>query len=128
MHSPSVDRLETLYRVMQALGSTLHLDTLLNAVMDHVIEVTRAERGFLMLGGHAEELTFRVARGMDRKTNDLQRVTKSEFVNLMIANQRFRLPGGPEKIAAPTLVMAGQKEYAAMKQTVRDLVAALPHA
>jgi len=37
-----VDRLETLYRVSQALGSTLHLDILLDAVIDQVIGVTRA--------------------------------------------------------------------------------------
>jgi sigma-B regulation protein RsbU (phosphoserine phosphatase) len=67
-HSPAVDRLETFYRVSQALGSTLHLDTLLNAVMDQVIGVTHAERGFLMLGGRAEDLTFRAARGMDQTT------------------------------------------------------------
>lgn len=59
---------------------------------------------------------------------DFQHVTEAEFVNLMIANQRFRLPSGLETIAAPTLVIAGQKEYAAMKQSVRDLVAALPRA
>jgi pimeloyl-ACP methyl ester carboxylesterase len=59
---------------------------------------------------------------------DFQEMTESEFVNLMIANQRYRLPTGLEKTTAPTLVVAGQKEHAAMKQSVRDLVAALPHA
>ncbi len=59
---------------------------------------------------------------------DFQEMTESEFVNLLIANQRFRLPVGLEKAATPTLVIAGQKEYPAMKQSVRDLVAALPHA
>jgi pimeloyl-ACP methyl ester carboxylesterase len=57
---------------------------------------------------------------------DFQHTTESEFVNLMGANQRFRLPVGLEKATAPTLVIAGQKEYAAMKQSVTDLVAALP--
>jgi pimeloyl-ACP methyl ester carboxylesterase len=46
----------------------------------------------------------------------------------MVANQSFRLPPGLERATAPTLVIAGQKEYAGMKQSVRDLVAALPHA
>ena len=57
---------------------------------------------------------------------DFQDMTESEFVNLMSANQRFRLPNGLEKVAVPTLVIAGKKEYAAMKQSARDLVAALP--
>jgi pimeloyl-ACP methyl ester carboxylesterase len=59
---------------------------------------------------------------------DFQEMTEAEFVNLMTANQHFRLPQGLGKTAAPTLVVAGKKEYPAMKQSVRDLVAALPHA
>jgi sigma-B regulation protein RsbU (phosphoserine phosphatase) len=60
-------RLETLYRVSQAIGSTLDLDSVLNAVIDQVVGVTRAERGFLMLGD-SRGLDFRVARGIDQKT------------------------------------------------------------
>lgn len=36
--------------------------------MDQVVAVTGAERGFLMLGSDADEMEFRVARGMDRQT------------------------------------------------------------
>jgi pimeloyl-ACP methyl ester carboxylesterase len=54
--------------------------------------------------------------------------TESEFVNLMIANQKFRLPAGLEKANVPTLALAGKKEYSAMKQSVRDLVSAMPAA
>jgi hypothetical protein len=46
----------------------------------------------------------------------------------MVANQNFRLPSGLDKVTAPTLVLAGQKEYAAMKKSMRDLVAILPNA
>ncbi len=59
---------------------------------------------------------------------DFEEMTEPEWVNLLIANQLFRLPVGLEKATPPTLVIAGQKEYGAMKQSVRDLVAALPHA
>jgi pimeloyl-ACP methyl ester carboxylesterase len=59
---------------------------------------------------------------------DFQTMTEGEFVNLMVANQTFRLPGGLDKANASTLVIAGKKEYGAMKQSVRDLVAALPNA
>ena len=57
-----------------------------------------------------------------------QEITESEFVNLMITNQRFRLPTGLEKANVPTLALAGKKEYSAMKQSVRDLVSAMPTA
>jgi len=59
---------------------------------------------------------------------DFQDLTDAEWVNLMTANQAFRLPAGLEKAAAPTLVVAGRREYGAMKQSARDLAAALPHA
>jgi len=59
---------------------------------------------------------------------DFQEMTESEWINLITANQTFRLPAGLEKAAAPTLVLAGEKEYPAMKQSARDLVKALPHA
>jgi sigma-B regulation protein RsbU (phosphoserine phosphatase) len=68
MSDPSNDRLETLYKVSQALVSILDLDELLNVVIDQVIDVTGAERGFLMLGETGEELVFHVARGIDRST------------------------------------------------------------
>jgi signal transduction histidine kinase len=49
--SPQSDeqRLAALYRVSRALGSTLDLDDVLRETMDAVIELTGAERGFLML-------------------------------------------------------------------------------
>jgi pimeloyl-ACP methyl ester carboxylesterase len=59
---------------------------------------------------------------------DFQEMTESEWINLITANQTFRLPAGLGKAAAPTLVLAGEKEYPAMKQSARDLVKALPHA
>jgi pimeloyl-ACP methyl ester carboxylesterase len=59
---------------------------------------------------------------------DFAEMGEAEYVNLMLANQAFRLPAGLEKAAAPTLVVAGHKEYPAMQQSARDLVAALPTA
>jgi pimeloyl-ACP methyl ester carboxylesterase len=56
-----------------------------------------------------------------------QAMTESQFVNLMLANQRFRLPAGLEKVTVPTLVIAGKKEYAAMKDSARRLAALLPN-
>ena len=68
MAQPTVDRLATLYRISQTFSSSLELDDVLNLVMDEVISITRAERGFLMLREPNGELAFRVARGFDRTT------------------------------------------------------------
>ncbi len=60
-------RLLTLYRVSQALGSSLLLDDSLTQVMDAVVQLTGAERGCIMLidevGG---TLNLRAARNLDR--------------------------------------------------------------
>lgn len=56
-----------------------------------------------------------------------QEMTESGFVNLMVENQRFRLPAGLERATAPALVVCGRGEYGAMRQSVRDIAAALPN-
>jgi len=63
------NRLAALYRVSQSLGLTLNLDEVLNQVMDAIIELTGAERGFLTLLEHLTgELRLRAARNMERET------------------------------------------------------------
>jgi pimeloyl-ACP methyl ester carboxylesterase len=59
---------------------------------------------------------------------DFQAMTEAGFTHLMLENQRFRLPAGLEKADLPVLVLAGQKEYAAMRRSAADLGAALPRA
>jgi phosphoserine phosphatase RsbU/P len=72
MHSdparPAADKLALLYHVSQSFNSSLDLDLVLNRVMDQVVELTRAERGFVMLVEQDGEPVFRVARGMDQQT------------------------------------------------------------
>jgi sigma-B regulation protein RsbU (phosphoserine phosphatase) len=60
------ERLALLYALSQAFNSSIDLDEVLNRVMDEVIAVTRAERGFMMLYDESGRLTFSVARGMDQ--------------------------------------------------------------
>ena len=55
--------------VSQAVNSTLDLTEVLNMVMDTIIRVTGAERGFVMLlDNETGELAFRTARNMDQET------------------------------------------------------------
>ena len=62
-------RLTTLYSISQTLNSTLDLEELLNIVMDRIIDVMKAERGFLMLtNDQTQQLDFKVARNLDRET------------------------------------------------------------
>ncbi len=60
-------QLEGLIQVSRAINSTLDLDEVLNRAMDVIIQVTLAERGFLMLTDPTNgQLVFQVARNMDR--------------------------------------------------------------
>jgi len=61
-------QLAGLVQVSRAVNSTLDLNQVLDRAMDIIIQVTRAERGFLMLADKQGELTFRAARNMERST------------------------------------------------------------
>jgi pimeloyl-ACP methyl ester carboxylesterase len=59
---------------------------------------------------------------------NFQIMTESQFVNLLIANQKFRMPENLGKVKVPTLILAGMHEYKVMKESVRQLTKALPNA
>jgi signal transduction histidine kinase len=63
-------RLVALHGVSQALGSSLDLDEVLNQVMDAVIGLTHAERGFLVLleENTTEDWRLRAARNYSQET------------------------------------------------------------
>ena len=62
------EELRALVQVSRAVNSTLDLAVVLNQVMDHIIELTGAERSFLMLLNESGKLEFEVARNLDRET------------------------------------------------------------
>src|SRR6185295_1432345 len=64
--SQDVNYLRLLLDVTRQINSSLALDEVLELVIDAVIQVTRAERGFLMTIRTAGELETRVARNFDR--------------------------------------------------------------
>ena len=56
---------------------------------------------------------------------DFQAMTESQFVNLMVANQTFRMPEGIENADVPALILCGSHEYKAMKTSALNLVSKL---
>ncbi len=63
------NEIETLYGIAQVLNSTLKLDEVLRRVMDRVIEVVNAERGFLVLvNPKTGEPEFTIARDKEART------------------------------------------------------------
>jgi signal transduction histidine kinase len=61
-------QLEALYNVSRLLGSSLDLQTVLNQVMDSIIQLTNAERGFLLLRDDDGQLEVKAARNLDQQT------------------------------------------------------------
>ncbi len=67
------DELGTLYEIARTLNSTLDFNQVLQLVMDQVIDVVGAERGFLMLVNEkTNELEFKIARNKSAQTVDQQ--------------------------------------------------------
>jgi len=60
------DRLERLQRIASALNSEMNLSNILNVIMDHVVEVAQAERGFLVLVKEGE-ISVPVARNFQKE-------------------------------------------------------------
>ncbi len=61
-------QLQALAEISSVVNSSLDLTTVLNEVMDTIIKLTGAERGFLMLKNDTGKLDFRIARNVDRET------------------------------------------------------------
>ncbi|MBI5928397.1 MAG: GAF domain-containing protein [Chloroflexi bacterium] len=61
-------RVAALYEVGKVIGSSLNLQTVLDQVMDAIIQLSGAERGFLMLLDDDGNLAVRVARNFDQET------------------------------------------------------------
>jgi adenylate cyclase len=69
-----VSRLRALAETSNVINSSLDLTTVLNQVMDTIIRLTGAERGFLMLKDDKGVLQFRIARNVERES-----LEKSDF-------------------------------------------------
>jgi signal transduction histidine kinase len=79
-------RLAALYQVSRALGSSLQLDEVLNQVMDSIIALTGAERGFLMLFDEDKALQVMAARNMERESLNEEEFEISRSVIRLVAD------------------------------------------
>ena len=66
--------LQALGGIGQVINSTLEVDEVLQIVMDTIVRLTEAERGFLMLRDEQGEMTTRIARNWEQES-----INKSEF-------------------------------------------------
>lgn len=114
----NVARFEALYNVSRLIGSSLELQTVLDQVMDAIIQLTGAERGFLMLRDDDGGLKVRAARNLDQKTLGSDEFKYSRTVSNQV------LDGGTAIVttnAAEDPRFAGQASIVA--QSLRSIMA-----
>lgn len=80
-------RLYALVDVSKVINSSLDLTTVLQEVMDTIISLTGAERGFLMLANLNGGLDYRVARNMARETLEEEEFKISSTIAYRVAAQ-----------------------------------------
>ncbi|MBI3162125.1 MAG: GAF domain-containing protein [Chloroflexi bacterium] len=64
----------------QVVNSSLELDEVLTIVMDNIVRLTKAERGFLMLRDEKGEMTTRMARNWEMESINSSELTVSKSV------------------------------------------------
>lgn len=80
------ERLAALYEVSRMIGSSLDLQTVLAQVMDAIIQLTEAERGFLMLLDDDGRLAVQVARNLDQETLESGEFAVSRTITREVVN------------------------------------------
>ena len=83
-------KLLALATTTQAVNSSLELDEVLQLVMDTIVRLTAAERGFLMLRDAEGEMTMRVARNWEQES-----INPGEFAISRTIIQRVLSSGEP---------------------------------
>lgn len=82
------EQLRGLFKVSQAINATLNLKELLNLVMDTLIQVMGAERGFLLLfNASGRELAAAVARNMDHASIEDTDYEISRSISAQVARE-----------------------------------------
>jgi len=74
-----------LVKTGQVINSSLELDEVLRIVMDTIVQLTKAERGFLMLRNENGEMTARIARNYEMESiNSSEKNVSSSVVQRVI--------------------------------------------
>ncbi len=128
------EALRALYEVGQTVNSTLELSEVLNQVMDHIIELTGAERSFLMLRDEdSGQLEFRVARNVDRETLDSSSFQVSRTIVDQVASEGVAVAttnaqADPRFAAQESIVAYSLRSILCVPLRVRDRITGVVYA
>ena len=88
----SPEHLLTLYDITRAMNSSLDFDEVLNQSMNAIIELTKAERGVLLIADNRTgELAVRVSHGVDGESQDADDAYSTTIVNQVVETRRALL-------------------------------------
>jgi adenylate cyclase len=86
-HRVESENLVALVEIGQVINSSLDLVVVLRIVMDNIIHLTGAERGFLMLKNETGELITRIARNWEKESVDSSEYALSRtIINQVVAS------------------------------------------
>ena len=103
-----LSKLNLLLEATSLLHSHLPLDTVLGAMLDHAIAITRADRGLLLEANSSGALKVRLARGCNGESLPLDCITPSQAVlDQALQQETGVVIGDPELAAADN--KSGQK-------------------
>src|SRR5205807_9028516 len=88
--SASVEQLQNIVRTSALLTSSLELDKVLQQIIDNVVDLTGAERVYLMVRDpQTDELTPRTARNWDRETiREDDMMISRKVINLAVTQKQ----------------------------------------
>lgn len=83
-----ISQLRALAKTSALMNSSLDVNTVLTRAMDEIIDLTRAERGFILLKNEANnQLEFRIARGVDQNTTAISEVSRTILIDVFQSGQ-----------------------------------------
>ncbi len=127
LDQPNLDKIDqehlrTLYDITRTMNSSLDFDEVLNTVMDSMMEVTRAQRGFLVIADEDGHLRVQVARRMDGDSEEDSYSTT--IVNEVVATRQPLLTNNAQYDtrfkAGQSIIMKGLRAILCAPMMVKD--------
>ncbi|MCS7072369.1 MAG: SpoIIE family protein phosphatase [Anaerolinea sp.] len=120
----SPEHLQSLYQITRTITSSLDFNEVLNLIMDSVMQITKAQRGFLMTADAEGHWQVRVARGIDREQNQMDTPYSTTIVNHVVATREALLTNNAQfderYRAGESIIMRGLRAILCAPMLVQD--------
>ena len=119
----SAEHLLTLYEITRTISSSLDFDEVLNLVIDLIMEVMRAQRGFLMVAD-GDALQVKVARGMDWEQLTDDHAYSTTIVQQVVQTRQSLLTNNAQSdtryVPGKSIILAGLRAILCAPMLVHD--------